>query len=152
VCEQSPVAGSQESAVQALWSSQDFSSWLQMCCVVSHVSIVQALPSLQSASVLQQPATGVPGLHTPSAHVSPLVHTLPSSQGAALLVWTHPVAGSQLSSVQILPSSQFGGGPPTQAPLLHVSSVVQASPSSQGVPSRAGLEQMPVAGSQMPAL
>ena len=40
---------------------------------------------------------------------------------------------SQLSSVQRLPSSQFGGTPPTQAPAEQVSAVVQASPSSQAV-------------------
>ena len=34
--------------------------------------------------------------------------------------------------MQTLPSSQSGGGPPTQAPPEHVSAVVQASPSSHG--------------------
>jgi len=37
---------------------------------------------------------------------------------------------SQESSVQTLPSSQFGGAPPTQTPAEHVSPIVQASPSS----------------------
>jgi hypothetical protein len=39
---------------------------------------------------------------------------------------------SQVSSVQTSPSSQFGGGPPTQAPPEQVSFVVQASTSSHG--------------------
>ena len=43
-----------------------------------------------------------------------------------------PVAGLQESAVQTVPSLQLGGGPPTHAPLAHVSAVVQALPSSQG--------------------
>ena len=39
--------------------------------------------------------------------------------------------GLQVFAVQALPSSQGGGGPPTQTPLTHVSPVVQALPSSQ---------------------
>jgi hypothetical protein len=64
--------------------------------------------------------------------VSFVVQASPSLQGALLSVWTQPVITLQLSSVQPLLSSQFGGGPPRQAPPLHVSLVVQASPSSQG--------------------
>jgi hypothetical protein len=52
-------------------------------------SAVQALPSLQSAFVLQQPA---------------------------ICVWLQPVAGSQESAVQALLSSQLAGLPPAQAP------------------------------------
>jgi hypothetical protein len=61
--------------------------------------------------------------HTPIAerHGSP---TLPA-------VKTHPVAGTHLSTVQILPSSQVTAGPPVQLPPAHVSGVVQALPSSQ---------------------
>ena len=87
-------------------------------------SVVQALPSLQLA--------GGPGEQLPPLHVSFVVHASPSSHGALLLVWTHPVAGLQLSSVQTFPSLQFGAGPPTQLPPLHVSLVVHALPSSQG--------------------
>ena len=44
------------------------------------------------------------------------------------------------------------GFAPTQAPASQVSVWVQASPSLQAVPfGLAGLEQMPLAGSQMPA-
>src|SRR5438046_3464786 len=42
-----------------------------------------------------------------------------------------PLAGSQPSAVQLLPSLQSGGGPPTQLPPAQVSAVVQALPSSQ---------------------
>ena len=41
------------------------------------------------------------------------------------------MAGSHVSSVQPLASSQLGAMPPTQAPLAQVSLVVQALPSSQ---------------------
>ena len=41
-----------------------------------------------------------------------------------------PSEGLHLSSVQGLPSSQLGGGPPAQLPALQVSVVVQALPSS----------------------
>src|SRR5439155_604420 len=50
-----------------------------------------------------------------------------------LSVLTHPVVGSQLSSVQAIPSLQLGAAPPTQAPPLQVSPVVQALPSLQGL-------------------
>jgi hypothetical protein len=43
-----------------------------------------------------------------------------------------PFAGSQLSSVQGLPSSQFGAEPPTHEPPEQASLVVQALLSSQG--------------------
>src|SRR5205809_63002 len=97
----------------------------------SHLSIpLHASPSSHWASELQQPSIGVLGLLTQL-----------------------PVPGSQLSSVQTLPSSQFGGGPPTQLPFLQASSVVQASPSLQAVPlAFAGFEHVPVAGLQVPAV
>src|SRR5262249_51341555 len=81
------------------------------------------------------------------------VHALPSLQGAVLLVWRQPTEGSQKSSVQGLPSSQFGAAPPVHAPALQTSPVVQALPSLQVVPlALVGLEQVPVVGSQVPAL
>jgi hypothetical protein len=43
-----------------------------------------------------------------------------------------PDAGLQESSVQMFPSLQLSGGPPTHAPPEHVSAVVQASPSLHG--------------------
>src|SRR5262249_40074713 len=56
----------------------------------------------------------------------PSLHAVPSRSG----VCVQPSEGLQLSSVQGLPSSQLGGGPPAQLPALQVSLVVQALPSS----------------------
>src|SRR6185369_9749960 len=92
----------------------------------SHPSSVQTLPS--SHMVAGPPA------HAPAAQVSPTVQALPSSHGALLSVCVHPVAGSQLSVVHTLPSSQSGAGPPTHWPPAHVSLVVQSLPSLQGPP------------------
>ena len=82
---------------------------------------MQPLPSLQLTA---DPA------HVPLAHVSFAVQAFPSSHDAVLAVWTQPVAGLHESSVQPLPSSQFGADPPRHEPLAHVSLVVQAFPSS----------------------
>ena len=130
--------------MQAFPSSQAL--WLYVCTHApvagAHASSVHVLPSLQLTAVPAQ---------TPPEQTSPVVHAWPSSHGAVLLVNTHPVDGSQVSSVQTLlsvqviggfsqspvvglqilavqglPSSQAGGGPPTQTPPLHVSFDVQA--------------------------
>ncbi|PKN59548.1 MAG: hypothetical protein CVU56_00545, partial [Deltaproteobacteria bacterium HGW-Deltaproteobacteria-14] len=79
--------------------------------------------------------------------MSLVVQALPSSQGAVLAALTQPRAGSQLSSVQTLPSSQSGGAPPTQTPAAQMSSSVQGSPSSQGAVLTAVAQ--PLAGSQL---
>src|SRR5438876_4045309 len=89
------------------------------------LSSVQGLPSLQLGA---GPPTQLPPLQ-----VSLVVQALPSLHGSVLLVCVHPVAGLQPSVVQTLPSSQLGGGPPTQLPPLQVSAVVQAFPSSHGL-------------------
>ena len=89
-----------------------------------HSSSVQTLPSLQS--------TALPAWHLPAAQVSPLVQALPSSQPAVLALCRQPLAGSQLSSVQGLPSLQLCGLPPTQLPFAHMSATVHTLPSSQG--------------------
>ena len=52
--------------------------------------------------------------------------------GAVLLVYTHPLAGLQLSSVHTLPSLQLKGGPATHEPPEQVSFVVHALPSVHG--------------------
>src|SRR5437870_4052163 len=70
--------------------------------------------------------------HAPASHTSPVVQTSPSSQGPAWGVCVQPLAGSHASSVHGLPSSQPRGPWPAQVPSVQVSSVVQASPSSQG--------------------
>ena len=74
----------------------------------------------------------VPGAHRPPLQTSPTVQLFPSEQGMVLLVWTQPVAGWQVSSVQAFPSSQLSAGPPAHTPPLHASFVVQTLPSSQG--------------------
>src|SRR5207247_910991 len=53
----------------------------------------------------------VPGTHRPPLQTSPPVQLFPSEQGAALLVWTQPVAELQVSSVHTFPSSQLCAGP-----------------------------------------
>jgi len=85
----------------------------------SQPSAVQVLPSLQLG--------GGPPTQLPAAQVSAVVQALPSSHAAVLFVCTQPVAGAQVSVVHTLPSSQLGGGPPTQVPPpLQLSAVVQA--------------------------
>ena len=72
---------------------------------------------------------GVPW-QVPLLHVSPVVHAEPSSHVPPLVgAFLQPVAGSQESAVHGFPSSQLTGVP-WQVPLLHVSSVVHAEPSS----------------------
>jgi hypothetical protein len=85
---------------------------------------VQPFPSSQLGAV--------PPTHAPFAQVSFVVQALPSSQDAVLFTWTQPDAGLHESSVQPFESSQLGEGPPTQAPAVQVSLVVQALLSEQG--------------------
>src|SRR5262249_58642626 len=75
---------------------------------------------------------GFEPMQVPPRQASLWVQRLPSSHGvrSASVVWVQPVAGSQLSAVQLLPSLQLGGGPPTQLPPAQVAAVVQALPSS----------------------
>lgn len=76
--------------------------------------------------------TVVPETHTPPPQTSPVVQALPSEQAAALLVWTHPVAGLHPSSVQTFESLHAKAAPPTHVPPAQASFVVQAFPSLQG--------------------
>jgi len=92
-------------------------------CTGSHESSVHGLPSLQ--------LNGDRPTHLPPAHLSTVVHLLASSQGLLFVACRHPVAGSQLSLVHRLPSSQLGGELPMQNPPEHLSTVVQAFPSLQ---------------------
>src|SRR5947199_1609783 len=92
----------------------------------SQPSAVQLLPSLQLG--------GGPPTQLPPAQVSAVVQALPSSHAAVLFVCVQPVAGSQASVVQTLPSSQLGGGPPAQLPApSQGSAVVQALLSVQAM-------------------
>src|SRR2546428_2828870 len=115
-----------------------------MCWAVSQVSMVQTLPSSQSASTSQQPAI-FGKLHAPVmvSHVL-TVQASPSSQTTDVPGRQFPVATSQVSTpLQALPSSQKASveqqvgidvfrQPP--APSLAVGSqlsAVQTTPSSQ---------------------
>jgi len=103
---QFPFDGLHVSVVQALLSLQFLGVYLHPLAG-SQVSVVQALLSLQ---FLAMPT------HTPLEQASRMVQRLPSSQGSptgpksGTGVWTHfPVAGSQVSVVQMLLSSQLIG-------------------------------------------
>jgi len=60
-----------------------------------------------------------------------LVHGFPSLQGAVLWTFRHPKPGTQLSSVQGLPSLQFNVVPETQELATQVSMPLHTLPSSQ---------------------
>ena len=109
-----------------------------------HLSlVVQAFPSLHRAVlfVSKQPVAGLqvssvqtlpssqlsagPPTQPPLLQVSLVVQAFPSLQGAVLALWTQPVLGLQVSSVQTLPSSQLRAVP-TQRPPVQTSPVVQA--------------------------
>jgi hypothetical protein len=100
-------------------------AWVHAPLVVLQPSSVQTLPSSQF--------TGEVPTHAPPAQVSTCVQAFPSVQGPVLLVWTHPVAVLQLSSVQTSSSSQSSGTVPAHVPALQTSEVVQALSSSQGL-------------------
>jgi hypothetical protein len=157
VVTQLPSAGLQLSSVQELPSSQD--TGLDPTHVpASHASdcvhaspsvqvllssfVVTQLPSagLQLSSVQALPSshtTGFEPAHVPASHASVCVQASPSVQALlSSFVYSQPDAGLHVSSVQALPSSQVSGFEPVQAPATQVSVCVQASLSSQAVPSR----------------
>ena len=117
-----PLAGSQESLVHGLPSSQLTEKPAQM--LAPHTSpVLQALPSshgtalgaLPHSPLLQKSLvhkfsssqTMALPLHIPAAQTSLTVQPMPSSHALALGVWTQPMILSQLSSVHTLLSSQF---------------------------------------------
>ena len=142
-----PVAGLHESSVQPLESLQASAGPPAHAPPLQVSDVVQASPSLHGAtlSVCMQPVPGmqessVQGLpssqlngddpaQAPPEQTSPVEQGSPSSQGAALFVWTQPIAVLQESSVQTLPSLQSRAAPPAHAPPLQVSDVVHAFPS-----------------------
>ena len=90
-------------------------------------------------------------------HRSPYVQASPSLQSVpsgAFGVEQKPVLGSQLPAVWHWSEAEHVTGfVPMQAPAWQVSDWVQASPSLQPVPLLAfGLEQVPLNGSQVPAV
>ncbi len=96
--------------------------------------------------LLSVQAVGVPGAHRPTVHVSPVVQALPSLQSPSRFVWVQPLAKSQASAVQLLPSSHADAVPAVHAPAAHVSPAVQTLPSSHV--AALGRCAQPIAGSQ----
>ena len=116
-------------SVQALPSSQAATLLADAQPVLpSQVSSVQALPSLQSLAG--------PALHLPWLQPSPVVQTLPSSQGLPVADAKkphNPLLGSQPSLVHGLPSSQSTLLAPAQMPAAHLSPLVHKLASSQAI-------------------
>ena len=105
------------------------------------LSVVHGLLSLQ--------AMVLPGAHRPSAHKSPTVHKLPSSQAGPLILRLRqvPKAATQESVVHARLSLQFVDDPPTHLPALQMSLTVHLLKSSHGKLLN-GLLHTPVAVSQ----
>jgi hypothetical protein len=77
-------------------------------------------------------------VHTPVWHASLALHGLPSSQplpSATLTAKHAPEAGSHLGTTQALALGQAFSWPGLHLPEVHRSALVQALPSSQGLPS-----------------
>ena len=72
--------------------------------MASQLSSVHPLPSSQSGAG--------PPVQAPPAQVSCVVHASASLHASVLFAYVHPTVGSHASSVQTLPSLQFGGAPP----------------------------------------
>ncbi len=127
--------------MQTLASSQlpDFSTCAQPTWV-SQASVVQSFLSSQ----VVETSNGVP-MHLPAWHASPLVHALPSPQGATLAPCLQPAVASQESSVHGLASSHWIAWP-WHCPPLHASALLHALPSEHTVPlALAWLAHCPVA-------
>ncbi len=129
-----PTSGSHESSVQRLASSQS-TGGPEVHPPAAQISPdVQRLPSSQGALLGEdlQPvwkshessvhplsslqSMGVPGAHQPLAQWSSSVHAFWSSQGVSLKVNSHPIAGSQESSVQTFLSSHVRDPAPIHSP------------------------------------
>lgn len=148
-----PVAGTQLSVVHGLPSSHRIAT---LTAVPAHEPLehrsfcVHALLSLQLSvlTALTQPFFGsqlsvvhtllslqlsAAPPHTPPAHTSLALHALPSSQLRVLLAKRQlPLALSQESLVQALPSAQTLVAPGTQPAETHWSPTVHALPSVHG--------------------
>jgi len=150
-----PVAGSQESIVQTLVSSQFGGGPAVQVPPLQKSPVVQAFLSshdvpvgrgvneqpvsgLQESAVHEFPSSQTLGMprQFPPLHASSSVQRLPSLQGPGLLERTQaPVAGSQASVVQAFPSSQSIGAAPHRPVAGSQVSWVQGSPSSHRVES-----------------
>ena len=113
---------------------------------------LQPLPDAHESTVhpllSSQTAVPEPAKHTPLAQVSPAVQGSPSLQSLRLAVPPQPLVGLQVSSVQVLPSSQTLVPVPTHLPLAQPSVGVHTLPSVQGPPVLAGLWVHPDKGAQ----
>src|SRR5205823_14162967 len=136
------VDGLQVSSVQGLPSSQLGAAPPTHRPPLQASLVVQALPSLQGGVLLpwRQPVVGSqlssvqrllslqlsagPPAQLPWLQVSLVVQALPLVQGAVLFVWTQPVAGLQVSSVEALASSEVGGAAPKHGTGVQTSVVV----------------------------
>ncbi len=101
---------------------------------------VMQLPATWHSSMGVQ-VTGSPERQMPFMQVSPVVHGSPLEQGAPSVDWTAwqvPVEGSQVLVTSQAPGVQTTGLLPTHTPAMQRSVCVQASPSSQSVPSDLG--------------
>src|SRR5213592_1139202 len=132
-----PMAASQESLVQTRLS-------LQSSCVPPWQPACGSQVSRPSQGFPLSHTSGVPLWQAPVTQVSVPVQTSPSSQSASVVqqpaigAFTQPpalllAAGSQLSAVHTIPSSQVGAEPSTHVPScgLQVSRPLQKRPSSQ---------------------
>src|SRR5262245_6549265 len=172
-----PVCGSHVPAVWH-WSAAVHSMAVPTQAPASHASpCVQAFPSLQVlplafAGFEHVPVCGshVPAIwhwsaavhsvavpmQAPASQLSPWVQAFPSLQLVPLAFAGFeqvPVCGSQVPALWHWSAAAHSMAVPTQAPASQLSPWVQAFPSLQLVPLVfAGFEQVPVCGSQVPAL
>src|SRR5438093_9130482 len=174
-----PVAGLQVPASWHWSCAVQLTGFAPVQVPAWHVSVcVQASPSLQAAPLglaglehapvagLQVPAswhwscavqaTGFAPVHAPAWQVSVRVHALPSSHAVPLGfagLEQVPVVESQVpASWHWSGAGQVTGFAPVHVPAWQVSLRVHALPSSHAVPlGFAGLEQVPVVESQVPA-
>jgi hypothetical protein len=164
-----PLVGSQLSSVHGLPSSTvtgvpavQLPLW-QVSAPLQRLASAQLVPS--TAGVWVTPSVGeqasvLQGLPSSTLRVDPAVHVPETSQvslplqalpslhdvPAATGVCVTPLAASQASVVQGLPSSTVGAAPATQAPLAsQVSGPLQALPSPHDVPASTGVCVAPVA-------
>jgi len=177
--EQVPVAGSQVPATWHWPLALHVIGLEPVQTPVWHVSVcVQALPSLQAVPFgafgfeqvpvigLQVPATwhwplaehvtGFEPVQTPAWQVSVCVQALPSLHAVPFGAFGFeqvPVVGLQVPATWHWSLAEHVTGlVPVHVPTWHVSVCVQALPSLHAVPFGAfGLEQVPVAGSHVPA-
>jgi hypothetical protein len=102
-----PLDGSHTSSVHGLPSSQEIGVWLHSPVVVSHESVVQRSPSLQLTGVpLWHSPVAASHVSTPLQALPSLQSASVLQQPAIDWCW-QPSDASQLSVVHVIPSSQL---------------------------------------------